>query len=653
MKKIQINYLKLENFKGIKDLEVAFAPDLTVISGQNATGKTTIADAFSWVLFNSDTANRSDFKVQTHIDGELVPEIETKVELMLTEFSGSNELQHTFTRVVRQKWVKDKGTKELSFRGIESVYFYNDVPLNLSDYNKKIDEVCERSILRLLTSVTAFCSLSTKERRSVIDQVAGIENVDNELLASDAYAMLRQKIAERKTLQEVKTEVSAKIRKLKDELKAIPTRRDEAYRSLPAEMPNFDAIRKEQAEVDRNITRLEEELMGVGKNAANEEIIKEVSRVRNDMFEVVEGLRTDLQNKKDDLQNKLTKIQRESSQLKMFMDDSSKKVEENEPLAKKCEERLMQLGQRWDELNRQSPEELPEKCECCGHVFTPQERAEKGAELVKAFNVRRQKEYDSIEAEGNTTHKLMQSYIDANNTLRQEVAKSLTELQKLQKEEIETQVALNNLPTLAALTEASKEHTFLQNKLAELNGKITAPELTGADQVRIDKKTELKARYRELVEALAKEGQYNAINQRISDIDEQEKQFAEELSKQEEILIELSEFEREKADLITERVNSLFQIVTFRLYEQNVTNDSEKIMCECLVDGIPYSTNLNMGAKINAGLDICIALQRHYRVIAPIWIDNMESVSDITVNNDINAQLAVLRVVPDLQLTIA
>lgn len=313
----------------------------------------------------------------------------------------------------------------------------------------------------------------------------------------------------------------------------------------------------------------------------------------------------------------------------------------------------MQLGQRWDELNRQSPEELPEKCECCGHVFTQQERAEKGAELVKAFNVRRQKEYDSIEAEGNTTHKLMQSYIDANNTLRQEVAKSLAELQKLQKEEIETQVALNNLPTLAALTEASKEYTFLQNKLSELNGKITAPELTDADQVRINKKTELKARYRELVEALAKEGQYNTINQRISDIDKQEKQFAEELSKQEEILIELSEFEREKADLITERVNSLFQIVTFRLYEQNVTNDSEKIMCECLVDGIPYSTNLNMGAKINAGLDICIALQRHYRIIAPIWIDNMESVSDITVNNDINAQLAVLRVVPDLQLTIA
>ena len=161
MKKIQINYLKLENFKGIKDLEVAFAPDLTVISGQNATGKTTIADAFSWVLFNSDTSNRSDFKVQTHIDGELVPEIETKVELMLTELSGSNELQHTFTRVARQKWAKDRGTKELSFRGIESVYFYNDVPLTLSDYNKKIDEVCERSILRLLTSVTAFCSLST------------------------------------------------------------------------------------------------------------------------------------------------------------------------------------------------------------------------------------------------------------------------------------------------------------------------------------------------------------------------------------------------------------------------------------------------------------------------------------------------------------
>ena len=142
---------------------------------------------------------------------------------MLTELSGSNELQHTFTRVVRQKWAKDRGTKELSFRGIESVfYFYNDVPLNLSDYNKKIDEVCERSILGCSRQLRPFVPSPQRKRRAIIDQVAGIENVDNELLASDAYAMLRQKVAERKTLQEVRAEVSAKIRKLKDELKAYP-----------------------------------------------------------------------------------------------------------------------------------------------------------------------------------------------------------------------------------------------------------------------------------------------------------------------------------------------------------------------------------------------------------------------------------------------
>ena len=95
------------------------------------------------------------------------------------------------------------------------------------------------------------------------------------------------------------------------------------------------------------------------------------------MAEVVEGLRTDLQNKKDDLQNKLTKIQRESSQLKMFMDDSSKKVEENEPLVKKCEERLMQLGQRWDELNRQSPKnclKMRSAVVMCSHNRSEQKR---------------------------------------------------------------------------------------------------------------------------------------------------------------------------------------------------------------------------------------------------------------------------------------
>ncbi|HCB4303611.1 TPA: AAA family ATPase, partial [Listeria monocytogenes] len=49
MKTIKLLKLQLENFKGVKELEIDFQ-DNTSIYGANASGKTTILDAFTWLL---------------------------------------------------------------------------------------------------------------------------------------------------------------------------------------------------------------------------------------------------------------------------------------------------------------------------------------------------------------------------------------------------------------------------------------------------------------------------------------------------------------------------------------------------------------------------------------------------------------------------
>ena len=56
--KIRISNLKLKNFKGIKDLEIDFNNENTNIYGKNATGKTTIFDAFKWLFFDKDSKVR-------------------------------------------------------------------------------------------------------------------------------------------------------------------------------------------------------------------------------------------------------------------------------------------------------------------------------------------------------------------------------------------------------------------------------------------------------------------------------------------------------------------------------------------------------------------------------------------------------------------
>ena len=81
MKKVTLKNITLVNFKGIKSLTVNFG-QVTEISGANATGKSTIADAFNWVLFGKDAAGNSDtkFGIKTNdLDGKPIPKIDHEV----------------------------------------------------------------------------------------------------------------------------------------------------------------------------------------------------------------------------------------------------------------------------------------------------------------------------------------------------------------------------------------------------------------------------------------------------------------------------------------------------------------------------------------------------------------------------------------------
>jgi hypothetical protein len=74
-------------------------------------------------------------------------------------------------------------------------------------------------------------------------------------------------------------------------------------------------------------------------------------------------------------------------------------------------------------------------------------------------------------------------------------------------------------------------------------------------------------------------------------------------------------------------VNDRFELVTFKLFETQV-NGGETPTCKALINGVPFS-DANTASKINAGVDIINVLCDYYKVTAPIFIDNRESVTKL------------------------
>ena len=104
---------------------------------------------------------------------------------------------------------------------------------------------------------------------------------------------------------------------------------------------------------------------------------------------------------------------------------------------------------------------------------------------------------------------------------------------------------------------------------------------------------------------------------------------------------------RKKIEICESRVNSMFSLVRFRLY--TYTNDGNPVeTCIPLVDGVPYGT-ANTARRINAGLDIINALQKHFDTSVPVFLDNRERVNEVL---PVDAQTIHMFVTSDKELII-
>lgn len=248
---IRIKSIKLLNFKGQRNTSLEFGGENRSLLGANATGKTTMFDAFTWALFGKDSKGATQFDIKTLTpEGEVIWRLPHSVTVELLVDGKLTKLRKEY----EEKWVKTRGETEETFRGHEVNRFWNDVPCTAGEYDRKVAELCEESLFRLITNPSHFNSLDDKEKMRLLNMLEGNTTDEHFMVASKEFADFLN-ILNGKTLDEYKRELAAKIHATNTEIATLHTRLDEVNHNLPEEQ-DWAAIEKDIAECDTQIQRL-------------------------------------------------------------------------------------------------------------------------------------------------------------------------------------------------------------------------------------------------------------------------------------------------------------------------------------------------------------------------------------------------------------
>ena len=215
----------------------------------------------------------------------------------------------------------------------------------------------------------------------------------------------------------------------------------------------------------------------------------------------------------------------------------------------------------------------------------------------------------------------------------------------------EAEKRLSEIPAEADYSQ-NEEYAKLKARHNEVLAEIEKLESDGADQIVNDlkaEKSDLQSQLDEVNKIIAKASMNVEIDERIAQLQAEQKEIGQKVADQEQMLYLLEEYIRFKLDKISDSINSHFKTVNFKLFEMQL-NGGMKDCCECTVNGVPYST-LNSGHRIVAGLDIISSLSELYGTSCPIFVDNAESLNEFNVP-DMDAQLILLTVSEDKQLKV-
>ena len=637
MTELKLLTLKLKNFKGIKSLELSpDGKDLKVF-GENATGKTTIFDAFSWLLFDKDSNGNSQFDIKTlDEDGETIHHLEHEVEGVI-ELSNK---ELTFKKVYYEKWTKSRGSAKESFSGHTTDHYINDVPVKKSEYDQRINEIADEDIFKLVTNPAYFNEqLHWEDRREILLDVCGDVSDEDVIDNNSELEDLKEIISER-DIEEHRKIIKGKMKKINEELDKIPIRIDEVSQGLP-DVAGLDwkEIKPEIEDLKDKKQKKEQELARVENGGEAAEKKKKITEIETELQEIKNDHTAEYDEKIQEKKQKLSELKDQLDDIERDIKNKKSEIDTNNRLIEQLEEEKEQLKKNWfdvqaekDNLNEQSWEG-DKNCPTCGQDLPEgqieeakakfnrekAERIEQMAEEQTEINQQGKSIVEKIKRQHEQIEQL-QHKIDQES---HDLSFKQDEIKKLEKKMKELQEQSKTFKDSDKYQLKLKEKEQLEDEIKQLKSNNTfSLQKIDEEIIIISEKIEEEQDKLNNIKAC------NRGQKRIEELESKQEDLSSKYEQLEKELYLTEEFTKTKVNLLESKINEKFRLATFKLFETQV-NGGIKETCETLYKGVPYSSALNNGAQINVGLDIINTLSEHYGFRAPIFVDNSESVVNI------------------------
>ena len=601
--------MSLENFMCYASAEFDFF-DITKIMAKNGKGKSSIATAYMWCLFNCDYELKDNPPVRREVNGKTVDDMDTAVTLAL-DVDGKDV---TMRKVQKRTYSKDGS----SYKD-DNKYFVNDVPKTLKDFNAYLG--IDMNAFKMCSNINAFLAKKPAEMREFLFSLVG--NITDFSIAE-----------KEPDLSELSTELA---KYSAEELSAM----HKATKARVAkEIPILDGQIKEkerdiQIKSDTDLSALE-----LARNQIKEQIERNIKEQTDTEALIAESdtATGDLM----DLKFKLSEIQnRANMEIKAQKADLSAKISEKQRMYDDCNRRAVALSYTikalessitgseknrekqadlWKQTKNMAFDEEKLVCSYCGQGY-PEEMKEK---IRADFEKNKAAELDRITKTGTMLKEQIESdkdelkkikenrkvFLDSESTIFTEI-KNLT----AEKEALPESVDVSG----------ETEYIAVQNQISEKE------EILSKFSSIFEKRAELKEQETELREELSRterqifESDTEKDEQRLEELREKRIGLEQSKADSEKILDLLDKLDKAKNETLSESVNSHFGLVKWLLFEY-AKNGNYKSVCVPTVDGKSIlSTMSNKGNRMLGKLDICSSIQKISGINCPIWLDDGES----------------------------
>lgn len=644
---IKLIKLVLDNFKGTKHFELNAEGKDIVVKGENNTGKTTIADAFYWLLFNKDSKGATKFSIKT-LDsaGEEINNLKHSVYAVLDIDGKEQHIKKTYS----EKWTRKRGQAKSTFTGHETVYELGATedeltPKKLKDFNEFINSIIsDEQIFKLTTNPFWFNSLKQDERKKILMSLVD-EVTDEDVINSDSKLKELKKLLGDGSLEDFKMRISRNKKSINEDLKAIPVRVDEINHNMPdVRKYNKQSLEEELTEIINQINQVDIEIKDVENGLEIEKIEKAIKSKELDIQYLKDNHNHGNKRELSSLINQDSELQRAIATKRRDLSNLTAELQKNESVIEEQNEKFKALGIKHKELvNEQKEFTTATVCDCCGQDIPEHMQQEAIQKMKENYNADKSERLEKIQSDGIEIRNKVKQLSEQNDEIESTMEELKKEIEKETKKVEEIKESIKKIESNNTDVKDTDEYKQLDSEikaLKEKKGQSIQSMSEDVQNIVKSKKEPLINQQQEIKQKLDDIQVSQRAVDRIKELETKQEQLAQEYNELEHATFLTEEFTKQKVNLMEGSINDKFEITKFKLFDVQI-NQGVQDVCIATHNGVPFDSGLNNAARINVGLDIINALSKHYNFYAPIMIDNAESVTDVHKTTSQQIQLEV------------